>query len=432
MAREMKDSGIEWIGNLPSHWSRNKVIRLFSVIGSGTTPKTTDETAYIGDVNWLQSGDINGTFIYTSKNTISQTTKEYYSVLKTYSAPFIIVAMYGASIGNASISLIDACVNQACCVLAKPKINLHYAFYTLKAAQSYLTKQAVGGGQPNISQDKIKTLWLPVPSNIEQQKIVDYLDRKCAEIDRVLEKTRASIEEYKKLKQSVITQAVTKGVRGEREMKDSGIEWIGEIPAEWKISRIKYVSSFEPPCDTSRLSPDSVITYTPMEYIKNGYYVPNTATLSSLSTSLTSYQSGDIVMAKVTPCFENGNISIMNNLSSAFGLGSSELFVFRAKSIHTQFLFYWLRNNRFVQTACSTMTGTGGLKRVSSLFVKDSSLAVPPESEQIEIANYLDKKCSEIDTLISKKEQFITELESYKKSLIYEYVTGKKEAMNDL
>ena len=210
-------------------------------------------------------------------------------------------------------------------------------------------------------------------------------------------------------------------------MKDSGIEWIGEIPQEWKTSKIKYVADFQPICDTSRLNAESIITYTPMEYIKNGYYIENTAIFSSVSSSLTPYCEGDIVIAKVTPCFENGNIAIMNNLSSGFGMGSSELFVLRAKNIKKEFLFYWLQNQNFIKIACSTMTGTGGLKRVSSQFVRNSMLCLPSKNEQHEIANYLDERCSEIDKLIAKKEQLLTEMESYKKALIYECVTGKRE-----
>lgn len=103
----------------------------------------------------------------------------------------------------------------------------------------------------------------------EQKRIAAFLDAECAEIDAVLEKTRASIEEYKKLKQAVITQAVTKGIRGDRPMKDSGIEWIGEIPAEWTASKIKYCTEFAPSCNTSHLSEDSLVTFTPMECIKN-------------------------------------------------------------------------------------------------------------------------------------------------------------------
>lgn len=125
-----------------------------------------------------------------------------------------------------------------------------------------------------------------------------------------------------------------------RQMKDSGIEWIGEIPETWSISRIKYVADFEPSCNTSHLDTSSVITYTPMECIKNGWFINNTAPMGSVSSSLTPFENGDIVMAKVTPCFENGNIAIMENLASGYGLGSSELFVFRPVDIDTRYFFY--------------------------------------------------------------------------------------------
>lgn len=133
------------------------------------------------------------------------------------------------------------------------------------------------------------------------------------------------------------------------------------------------------------------------------------------------------MLAKVTPCFENGNIAIMKGLASGFGLGSSELFVIRAESIDTKYMFYWLRNEGFMQRACATMTGTGGLKRVSPAFVKDCFIHMPPATEQAEIVAYLDEKCAALDTLIAKKTALLTELEAYKKSLIYEYVTGKRE-----
>ena len=119
---------------------------------------------------------------------------------------------------------------------------------------------------------------------------------------------------------------------------DSGIEWIGEIPEGWEITRLKYLADFEPTCDTSYLTDESEITYTPMECVKNGDFENRSALYGNLSHTLTPFQNGDIAMAKVTPCFENGNIAIMNNLFSGFGLGSSELFIFRPKSISTRYL----------------------------------------------------------------------------------------------
>lgn len=205
----LKDSGIEWIGKIPEHWSKNKIIRLFSIIGSGTTPKSSKEDNYIGSVNWIQSGDINGGYIENCKNTISGTALKEYPTLKIYKAPFIIVAMYGASVGNISISNIDGCVNQACCVMNETKQNFKYLFYAMNSVKKYLIYKAEGGGQPNISQDKIKNTWLPIPPLSEQQSIADYLDQKCSEIDELISIKQQKIEKLKDYKKSLIFECVT-------------------------------------------------------------------------------------------------------------------------------------------------------------------------------------------------------------------------------
>ena len=208
-----------------------------------------------------------------------------------------------------------------------------------------------------------------------------------------------------------------------RKMKDSGIEWIGEIPEGLEITRLKYLADFEPTCDTSYLTDESKITYTPMECVKNGGFENRSALYGSLSHTLTPFQNGDIAMAKVTPCFENGNIAIMDNLFSGFGLGSSELFIFRPKSIFTRYFFYWLQNKTFVARACSTMTGTGGLKRISPSFIRNCPVHCPSTDEQTKISDYLDAKCSEIDDLLTSVHSSIEEYKKLKQSVITQAVT---------
>lgn len=208
-----------------------------------------------------------------------------------------------------------------------------------------------------------------------------------------------------------------------RKMKDSGIEWIGEIPEGWEITRLKYLADFEPTCDTSYLTDESKITYTPMECVKNGGFENRSALYGNLSHTLTPFQNGDIAMAKVTPCFENGNIAIMDNLFSGFGLGSSELFIFRPKSISTRYFFYWLQNKAFVARACSTMTGTGGLKRISPSFIRNCPVHCPSTDEQTKISDYLDAKCSEIDDLLTSVRSSIEEYKKLKQAVITQAVT---------
>ena len=424
--REMKDSGIEWIGAIPQDWKTDRLQWHLKEINVSNNPIQTK--------NILSLTIEAGVIPYAEKGNQGNKAKEDYSQYKIALPDTLVINSMNVIIGAVGISQYFGCVSPVYYVFEPIEgTDLRYIYYlfTNTGFQKEMRKYAKGILEIRLrisSNDMLKRI-VPSPPFKEQQRIADYLDKMCAEIDTVLEKTRASIEEYKELKQAVITQAVTKGVRGDRPMKDSGIEWIGEIPAEWTASKIKYCTEFAPSCNTSHLSEDSLVTFTPMECIKNGYFENREAHFSALSSSYTQYQDGDIVFAKVTPCFENGNIAIMQGLSAGVGFGSSELFVIRPQSINTEFIFYYLQNDIFKQYACATMTGTGGLKRVSPTFVRNYSVFIPCNEEQLEIVRYLNEKCSGIEVLIAKKQQYLTEIENYKKSLIYEYVTGKKEVV---
>ena len=422
MARKMKDSGIEWIGEIPEGWSKNKVIRLFDIIGSGTTPKNI--TSDFPVVNWIQSGDITGSFMPTCKNVISANLLSQYSALKVYPAPFIIIAMYGASVGNASISLIDGCVNQACCVLSSPSCNLHYAFYVIKSAQSYLVRKAVGGGQPNISQETIKQLWLPLPPLSTQDIIVRNLDATCSKIDDLLSSVHASIEEYKKLKQAVITLAVTKGVRGEREMKDSGVEWIGEIPAEWSVQRIKTIFSIRNECNYLPLEQVNLISlYTDKGVVQHCDIEKTTGNKASNADGYKKVYPNDMIV-NIILCWMGaiGRSNYAGVTSPAY-----DVYVPSSK-IECKFYHYYFRTLGFSGDCYKNGRGIMAMRwRTYSDQFRSIKVVVPPLEEQKEIVGYLDAKCAEIDGLIAKKEQLAKELESYKKSLIYEVVTGKRE-----
>lgn len=209
-----KDSGIDWIGEIPSHWATKKTAWLFNLIGSGTTPKTDCKEYYDEDgLNWLQTGDLNdGTISETSKK-ISQLAVDDLG-LKFYPKESVVIAMYGATIGKMGILDIETATNQACCVLAKSKEMLpKYTFYTYLVAKESLILKSSGGGQPNISQDKIKSHYIPVPPMAEQQAIAEYLDEQCSKIDRQIAVAKRQIELLKELKQTVISDAVTGKVK---------------------------------------------------------------------------------------------------------------------------------------------------------------------------------------------------------------------------
>lgn len=284
-------------------------------------------------------------------------------------------------------------------------------------------------GRWRLPADMFLNFRLPVPSLEEQRSIAEFLNHRVNEIDVVIAEAKASIEEYKAWKASIIYEAVTKGLDPNATMKDSGIEWIGTVPTGWKLPRIKDIAIFMPKCDFSICTSETPITFTPMECIRTGTFENRSKLFGEIEGTYTQYAEGDIVLAKVTPCFENGNVCIMKQLHSGVGMGSSELFVLRPTKIHDRYLLYVLQHSGFKDAACATMTGTGGLKRVSSSFIQNCHIPYPAISVQKRIADYLDDKCSSISDLIAEKETLITDLEAYKKSLIFEVVTGKRKAV---
>ena len=431
--RIMKDSGIAWIGEIPIDWNKNKVFRIFDIIGSGTTPKSNNEQNFIGTIKWIQSGDINGAELFDCKTSISENAFNSSSALKIYRAPYIIIAMYGASVGNISISNIDACVNQACCVLGGRVYNLKYAYYALKTAKDYLVWKAVGGGQPNISQDTIKQLWLPDPSQKAKERIARFLDVKCSHIDSVIEKTRAAVEEYKKLKQAVITQAVTKGIRPNREMKDSGIEWIEEIPREWRMTKIKVgvskVGSGKTPSGGAEVYADEGIIFLRSQNIYDTGIVIDSPTFITNETDEemknTRVQPNDVLLnitgGSIGRCCIFPNYLKQANVNQHVSIVRVIKTIILSEFMH----LYWISD---LGKMSIQLFQTGGNREgMTADAIKNSPIAIPDLPEQSEIVAYLDEKTAAIDSLIQKKEQLITELEAYKKSLIYEYVTGKKE-----
>ena len=208
---EMKDSGVEWIGQIPIDWVSFKLRTCFDEIGSGTTPKSDIDEYYNGEFYWLQSGDINGGLVANTTKTVNAIALDRFSALKIYRAPVIAVAMYGASIANTSIVTIDACTNQACCVLSKPikNINYEYVFYTILAAKEELLLSARGGTQPNISQEILKQLHIPIPPLNCQNEIAKYLTKKCFEIASITEEKQDLITDLEAYKKSLIFEAVT-------------------------------------------------------------------------------------------------------------------------------------------------------------------------------------------------------------------------------
>ncbi len=209
---EYKDSGIDGIGEIPKHWGRDKTIRIFKRIGSGTTPNSSNLNYYNnGQYNWINSGDLKSKYLYKSKNKITDIAVNENPSLKLFQENTIVIAMYGATIGNLSILKKESYMNQACCGLAQYEDDyiVNYSYFALQSIKQFLLESARGGGQPNISQDIIKQTWLPIPPKKEQEEIVSYIEKETSKIDRTIELYKSQIDLIKEYRTSLIASAVT-------------------------------------------------------------------------------------------------------------------------------------------------------------------------------------------------------------------------------
>lgn len=430
---EMKDSGIEWVENIPKNWRLRKINSLFETIGSGTTPNSNIEEYYQGMVNWLQSGDINGTIVKSTKKHISNEIISSTSALTVYKAPFIVIAMYGASIGNISMVDIDACTNQACCALVKPikDIDMQYAFWGLMAAKEELVLSSRGGGQPNISQNIIKQLRVPVPYLQEQQAIANYLDETCSKIDEIIAEAKASIDEYKELKQSVIFEAVTKGLDKNVNVYKTGNSWIPSLPVGIKLSRFGLHHDIilgKMLCPNPRNEED---TLEPYYCAANVHFDGVTGVLKTMwfnSKEKETYVVHKNDMLIVEGGAGAGGAAIMNEEPPVSTFVQNSIMIVRSHMKDNRYSCYLVQalvKNKYVDVVCNKAT----IPHFTKEKVSYMPYPVFNRNERNEIANYLDERCKQIDSLIAEKESLIHDLEAYKKSLIYEVVTGKRRVV---
>ncbi len=313
---------------------------------------------------------------------------------------------------------------------------LYYYLHSFDIAKGFYGMGA--GVRQGLNWDGVKWLKILAPSVPKQERIAAFLDAECAEIDTVLEKTRASIEEYKKLKQAVITQAVTKGIRGDRPMKNSGIEWIGDIPAEWDVVRQKYfwntvesgvsVNAADKPVDNSeqygvlKTSAVSKFVFIPTEHKQ--------VNLEEYGRVSCPVRADSIIASRMnTPELVGACGYVQNNYPNLFLPDRLWQITFK-DGLSPKYAWYYLSGIRVRQYISSLSTGTSSsMQNISQSQYGNIFITIPSIGEQSEITKYLDEKCRSVDALVTKKQQYLTEIENYKKSLIYEYVTGKKEVV---
>lgn len=432
-----KNSGIEWIGEIPDDWGIKKLSHLFLNIGSGTTPATGNISFYDGNISWLQTGDLTDGVINSTSKTISERALKTHSTLKQYKAGSLVVAMYGATIGKVGLLNISTATNQACCVLEKTdSVDMRFAFYLFMGFKSNIVAMGYGGGQPNISQDLIRNLRFPFPNQQLQTVIANFLDEKTAKIDEAIAIKEQQIELLKERKQIIIQQAVTQGLDPTVPMTDSGVEWIGQIPAHWSSpSKLKYLSTLKGRQGWQGLKAE--------EYRDEGPHVLSSAHFNNYviewgkcpRVSMERYLMDENIQLKVGDVLlmkDGANMGKLAYVDSLPGLAclNSHLLLFRSLNnenipfFHSKYMFFHMMIDQFQDYVKVNGTGSTFLG-ISQESIGNYKIALPPLDEQVLITQFLDKTTFEFDKCISKFEVQIEKLKEYKSTLINSAVTGK-------
>ena len=413
MARAMKDSGIEWIGEIPEGWDVCKQKHLITLLNGRAY--SDDEFEENGTYRILRVGNLFSNPIWYTSSLELESDKycEDGDLLYAWSMSYAPVIWHGEKV-----------IYHYHIWKTRLAESLHkgFAYYYFIALTDAIMAEKHQTTMSFITMGVMNNSYIAFPQYHEQQRISSFLDTECAQIDAVIEKTRASIEEYKKLKQAVITEAVTKGIRPSRKMKDSGVAWIDSIPVEWSMERGKGL--FMEVDNRSEDGSEELLTVSQYTGItprrQKNVNMFEAETLEGYKI----VEIGDI--AANTMWLWAGAIGV----SSYRGVISPSYNIYRRKGDHFDqtYLDYLLRAVPLVQQYESLSTGirASRLRLYPQQFLS-IRYPVPPMDEQKEIVGYLKEKIDGMDMLIQKKEQYLSEIESYKKSLIFEYVTGKKE-----
>jgi len=438
--REMKNSGIEWIGDIPSDW---KICRFRNIVNiyNGNSIKDEEKANYedaVDAIPYIATKDVDAIFKTINYNNGMYVKTEDKS-FKRAPCNSVLLCIEGGSAGKKiAFTNQEVCfINKLCCFYSNIVNNKFLFYYMQSPSFTEEFKNHISGLIGGVSISEIKGFSFVFAPIEEQEKIVTYLDEKCVEIDTVIEKTKATIEEYKKLKQSVITQAVTKGIRPNRPMKDSGIEWIGKIPVDWSVRKLKtfttQISKGATPKDMSTEKTDFYsIRFLKSENIVDNqlmsvpeFYIEESIHSGELKRSQLSDNDIMFVIAGASI----GKVAIVSNelLPANTNQAMSFIRVLEKYKEIKKYLWYVLQSD-IMKLFITLYSVQSAQPNISMENLGNFRLCVPADFQEIkDILLYLNIKCLEIDELITKKTSLLSELENYKKSLIYEYVTGKKE-----
>lgn len=435
-----KDSGTIWFNEVPKNWIVTKIKYFCYKVVNGATPSTNNPSYWDGDIPWIPSGMCHDCEIVEADKFI---TEEGYcnSSTKKIPANTTLVALTGATCSKTGYLLFESCTNQSIAALINRNGTFSkYFFYLLQSLRPQLLTYQTGGAQAGVNVGNCKNLIGLFPSYKEQKNICSYLDTKCGEVDKVISTQEKRISLLQELKQSIITNAVTKGLNPDVKMKDSGIEWIGEVPEHWVIMRVKDLlrlltdydangsfADIAKNCNINNGNPYAwMVRATDLENNRIGIVDGNNycdkKTYEYLSKS--SLSENDILLAKRGDIGKSYLVPFCNDPMTL--APNTYLLLTDKKKVNNKCLFYYFQSyvGAEILRLLNKSTTLGALYKDD---VKSINVPIAPLLEQQEIASYLDKRCAQIDASISKAQKEIELLQEYKQSLITEVVTGKRK-----
>lgn len=429
MHRKMKDSGVEWIGQIPEEWEISRLKLITDVNVESLEEKTPLDYEFeyvdIGSVS-LEHG-----IIQKQKMIFGKAPSRARRIVRHGDIIISTVRTYLKSI--ARIEQDKLIVSTGFAVLSARNVNNIFLEYVCKNESfiNFIMANSVGISYPAINTTKLMCAKVVIPTNNEQHRIASYLDEKVAHIDNIIDKTKQTIEDYKKYKQSLITEAVTKGLDPDVKMKDSGVEWIGQIPEHWTIRKLGAIADIQTgPFGSQLHNEDYVSNGTPIITVEHfGEMNITHDNLPCVSDDdylrLKKYvlRTGDLVFSRV------GSVDrsvIVSGAENGWLFSGRCLRVRLFNELVPQYINYCFYMSSFKQHMNISAVGSTMLS-INTSILSRIRIAIPSISEQYQMIKYLDYKCYMIDNLLEQKRLLLSELESYKKSLIYEVVTGKRE-----
>lgn len=427
-----RDSGEDWIGKVPDGWHVSKFKYAINLL-NGYAFKS-DEYSEEG-IPVIRIGDIKDSIVFSETKKIKEEENLSNFTLKRGD---VLLAMTGATIGKTAVFNFDdkAYLNQRVGAMRSDKLDKRFLYSITESNffKKYIDLMCYGGAQENISKTDIDNFAISVPCISEQKKIAEFLDAKVGDIDSLVSKLEQQLKLIDEQRNSLITETVCKGLDPKAPMKDSGIEWLGKIPTHWNIKRLKYLSTINPP-KSELAEKDLEVSFLPMEkvFVDGTYSLDETKNIADVYNGFTYFKNKDVLLAKITPCFQNGKGCLIDNLLNGIGFGTTEFIVFRTNTyLLPQYMYFITKIYAFMNIGKNEMRGVAGQQRVSNEFISNFKLGVPPITEQKEIVSYLDKKLLKIDALKSKTIKQIELLKEYKTSLITNVVTGKIDVRDEV